>query len=143
MSINEKNWVKARADCTIETIYQELSARLRGDVEQFNTIAEKKHSDARFLAESNSSTRIYHAIENRGQNLRGGPLLIDPEQKKDYVECRLIEDRIVAERPNEWSLDIYSEWNEETLTCDLSIKGKTLSLPRISQRILGDFLFGE
>ena len=143
MATNEKEWVRARADCTLETIYQQVSARLRRDVERFNRIAARKHMDRRFLVETNTATTIYRAIENRGQNPRGGSLLIAPEQKKDYVKCHLIEDRIVAERPNEWSLDIRSQWNEETLTCDLFIEDQVLSLSRISQRILGDFLFEE
>ena len=137
------DWVPARASCTLRGVFNRICDRVRRDVKAFNRLDEPDWSGKQYKIVSNdSATRVFRAVINRGQNPRGDELLIDPKREKDYIELREAEDRIVVERSNQdWRFEIVPKWSEERLECDLLIEDKALPLSRVSQRIIGDFLF--
>ena len=132
------DWIRARANCTPHDVFNRITRRLTLDVGTYNRLGRRK-----FLIQSNDTTRVYHAVENINRIPRKSELFIDPDRKQDFVELQRVEDRMAASRNGEWTIELLVQWNEEKLTCDLMINDEVLSDERVSQRLIGDFLFGD
>lgn len=131
------NWVKARADCTPQDVFNRISARLLVDANAYNRLDQQK----KFKVVNDPTTRVFRAREVLvGSNKT--ELSIHPDYNRDFVELRIIDDRLVASRNGQWQLELVPVWNAKDLICELIIDSEVLSDELVSQRILGDFLFG-
>ena len=131
------NWVKARANCTPQDVFRRISARLLIDANAYNRLYQQK----KFKVVNNSTTRVFRARE-----VIVGPnktdLSIHPDHKQDFVELRIVDGHLVASRNGQWQLELVPHWNEKDLSCELIVDSEVLSEEHVSQRILGDFMFG-
>ena len=139
------NWVKARADCTIEDTLGKLVGRIKSDVRLFNGLDEKKRRKRYFKVKDNEES--YSVL--RAQKLdvvprQGDPYPVDLRYRHLGITIGVAQECIVAQYcPTETNepIEIESRWNKEELACDLFIKGEKYTIPQISQLIIGDFLF--
>ena len=139
MNNREEDWVKARADCTPASLYSVITDRVSNDVRAFNTLMEKRKIKKHFIfVPEQAGMRVYAGEENN--DTRKDRWVYTPDESA-YIEVRLAEGVIVATCGRENRIEVITRWNEVTLTCDFLIDGEVLSLSRISQKILGDFLF--
>ena len=131
-------WVKARAECTLRDVFRGISARLLKDVSIYNRLDQQKE----FMVVSGTTTKVFRAREVIvGPNKK--ELSIHPDHTQDFVELRPVGDCMVASRNGQWQIELEVRWNEEKLTCELMIDGEILSDDRVSQRLIGDFMFEE
>ena len=134
MTENE-NWVMARANCTLDRMFEELTNVMETDIERFNSLLHKTWSNRNFGSSFVRDTgfEIYQVVQNLENWIRmdGDSVLV-----KQTSTC------IRASRSGQEVLTITPRWNEDSLTCDLMVMGKPLSVGQISQRLLGNFFFG-
>lgn len=131
------DWVKARANCTPQDVFRRISARLVTDANAYNRIDQKK----KFKVVNKATTRVFRARKVLvGSNKT--ELSIHPDHNQDFVELRVVDDRLVASRNGQWQLELVPHWNENDLSCELIVDSEVLSDELVSQRILGDFMFG-
>ena len=134
---NEANWVRARANCTLEWIFLEITTEMGTDIKGFNDLPPQNRRDRLF-----DSTLIRDSglkVSRVSQNPVGDMVVVNAD---DFVLVEKTSTHITAKRTGHDSLTITPRWNEETLLCDLLVGGRPLSVWQISQRILGDFFFG-
>ncbi len=144
-NVDHADWVRARADCTDEDILENILKVVRADVRKFNALNEKQRRDRHFVVTdpTESPHRVYraHAARIPGRELIYRRI---EESLDDHIQISLYDEgKIGVSHKDKWSLIIHSQWNPDTLTCDLFIDDDEhpSSLHQISQRILGDFLF--
>ena len=134
---DETNWVLARGNCTLEVIFDELTSVMESDIREFNNLSPKRRDDRIFDSSPIQDTafEVYRVPLNavRGR-MRAG---------QDGILVQKAGASIKVTRDRGDLLTITPRWNEETLVCDLLIGGRPLSVSQISQRVLGNFLFGQ
>ena len=139
MNNREEDWVRARADCTLASLYSVITDRVSKDVRTFNALMQERKIKKHFIFVSEQAgMRVYAGEEN--SDTRKDRWVYTPDESA-YIEVRLAEDVIVATYGRENRIEVITRWNEVTLTCDFLIDDEVLPLSRISQKILGDFLF--
>ena len=142
--MNERDWVKARFECTASEIFKKLIEALRKDIARFNSLSGTSPDARAFKPEhENGVFRVFRAqyVLSDGQHV----LTKHPDHcnsANQRIQVELGDDTIIASRGDTWSLEIKHAWNAESLGCDYVIDGKVVSLKSLSQRIIGDFLFG-
>ena len=119
----EREWVKARYACTVDAAFKTLVAVIESDVQSFNRLSsnddcEVKHVDYRTVTFSRGS-RVT-AVSISGQTIEVRPMRSNAILKVIHITPK---------------------WNEESMSCDLVIDGKAMSMHRASQRAIGDILF--
>ena len=132
----KQNWVRARAACTLDNIFDDILGTMETDVRDFNSLSSEIRRDRLFGSEltQNRTFEVFHAYDDPNDGL----IRTD---STDSVSVKKAPTFIMVIRGHD-TLKITLQWNEETLSCDLLVKGKALSVSRISQRILGNFMFG-
>lgn len=134
---DETNWVLARANCTLEGIFDELTSVMESDIREFNNLSPKRRDDRIFNSSPIQDTAFevcrvpLNAVRGRMRAGQDGILV-----QKAGASIKVTRDRGDL-------LTITPRWNEETLVCDLLVGGRPLSVSQISQRVLGNFLFGQ
>ena len=129
-------WVLARATCTLEWIFDEITNTMESDIREFNNLSPKRRYDRRFDSSPIQDTafEVYrvplNAVRGRMKAGQDGILV-----QKAGASIKVTRDRVSL-------LTITPRWNEETLTCDLLVEGEPVSIWQISQKILGNFFFG-
>ena len=133
----DANWVLARANCTLEGIFDELTSVMESDIREFNNLSPKRSDDRIFDSSPIQDTEFevsrvpLNAVRGRMRAGQDGILV-----QKAGASIKVTRDRGSL-------LTITPRWNEETLACDLLVGGKPLSVSQISQKVLGDYLFGQ
>ena len=137
MTDTRQNWVVARANCTLQDSFDELLKAVNEDVDRFNRLNSDKRQARLFCVEHcpSGGFGVYRAAYAKGQHL----MKTDVD---DFVHIKCTPCGITACRTNGDPISVIPSWNEEAMTCDLRVNDEVLSSWRISQRILGDFLFG-
>ena len=137
----DRNWVRERTNCTPEKLLNDLKEVLVKDVNEFNRWHDKK-----FLAKPDGDVlRVHHACKTYdGQN---DPWLdVDPDYQSDEhrISVRLAPDNTIKVNIGmSDKVTIKHAWNPDTLQCDYLVDDVVRSTAWISQRVLGDFLFGR
>ncbi|MXZ54655.1 MAG: hypothetical protein F4Z14_00560 [Gammaproteobacteria bacterium] len=125
------NWVEARGNCTLEGTFEQIMASIRYDVKCFDKMHERKPRDRTIGFENGCLHKA--TVWSR----KAGPTPVD-----DTVSVHIAGQCIRVCRNREHLFTVDREWNEQTLTCDLKISGEVYSLWQISQKAIGDLLFG-
>ena len=121
----QKEWVKARLNCTIQGVLNCLATTLRYDVNTYNDSVQNHQFEV-----SNIDGNIGVVIRKTGN-------------RESFVEVRIKDSIIQVSRNNEQILTVTPQWDENSLECKLLVDGNDtpLSYPQISQRAIGGFLF--
>ena len=133
----EVNWVLARANCTLEGTFEEITFAIEADIKRFNDLPPKRRRERMFDSSPLRDTafEVFRVARDAvGDTVNTG--------SKDRIIVQMTSVFITAKRTDHDPLTITSRWNEETLTCDLRVGGVPLSTWQISQKILGEFFFG-
>ena len=120
----ESKWVKARFECTIDSVFEALVFVIESDVASFNKLAGKEECTVNRLNEHEVTFRRgsrVAAVQTNGAGLYAQLFLNrSQELKRTAIELK---------------------WNDVEMNCDLFIDGEKVSLHRASQKIIGDVLF--
>ena len=119
----ERDWVAARFNCTVDSVFKELVAVIESDIGTFNKLTghdecATNHIDDRRV--TFSRTGRVASISTNGKTIRA-----------DFMHGQ-------SQLSN---LEIKLKWNDAGMHCDLFIDGKEVSTHRASQKIIGDVLF--
>lgn len=129
-----ENWVALRAACTEQGIFDEIAEAIERDVERYNALKSERRPGRRFLCERHDISSLGVAQVGEG----GRPIV-----GAGFVGLKKgVKIRALRGRGEIW-FEIEHKWNPDTLTCDLMIGDRVLSVSQISQRILCDLLFGH
>ena len=129
----QQNWVELRADCTEQGIFDLIVNTVKRDVERFNKLPPQRRRDRTFKLEQNEREIVIIAqVDDSGEWIRG---LMGINIEKTGATIKVW-------RSRDCQFAVEQEWNEETLACDLKIDGKSYSVWQISQKAIGDLLFG-
>ena len=128
--VERPNWVQARADCTLEGTFEQLVNAIKADVRAFNTLPEQKRKD-----------QVMH-IQTYVHTVRFGYGEPADLHRNDHIKVHFTGTAIQVFRDQAPMFEVEPRWNERTLTCDLLINGEVHSLWQISQKAIGDLLFG-
>ncbi|MDE0254457.1 MAG: hypothetical protein OYG32_06645 [Rhodospirillaceae bacterium] len=119
----ESGWVKARFECTGDSIFQTLIAVMESDVASFNKLA----GEAECTVNRNGGREVKFV---RGQRVAA----VVTDGSAIWAE--------VYSNAHQMSrIDVESKWNDAKMTCDLFIEGEQVSMHRASQKIIGGVLF--
>ena len=121
------HWVLARANCTLEWIFFEITDAMGSDIRKFND-----------LPPQNRLNRSFDSTPIRDTAFK----VFRVSHEKDFILVQKSHTGITVERAGDAFFTITPRWNDETLTCDLLVGGKSHSIQQISQKILGEFFFG-
>ena len=133
----DRDWVRARAACTLDVMFENLTKQMQLDTKNFNGLSAEFRRDKLFSSEPPRK----HAFEVF-------PAYADPDNgliktgSPDTVSVKMSAIHITVTRHLHDALTITPKWNEETLLCDLLVTGNPLTVWRISQKVLGDYFFG-
>ena len=122
------NWVLARANCTPEWIFFGITCAMESDIRKFND-----------LPPQNRLNRSFDSTPIRDTAFK----VFRVSHENDFILVQRSHMGITVERAGNASFTITPRWNEETLACDLLVGGKLFSVYQISQKILGEFFFGN
>ena len=129
----QQNWVKLRADCTEQGIFDLIVNTVKRDVDRFNKLPPQRRRDRTFKLKQNEREIVGIAQANDSGEWIKGLMGINIEKTGATI-------RVWRNRDCQFAVE--QEWNEETLACDLKIDGKRYSVWQISQKAIGDLLFG-
>ena len=129
----QQNWVELRADCTEQGIFDLIVNAVKRDVERFNKLPSQRRRDRTFKLKQNERDIVGIAQANDSGEWIKGLTGINIETTGATIRVRRNQDYLFA---------VEQEWNEETLACDLKIDGECYSVWQISQKAIGDLLFG-
>ena len=119
------NWVEARANCTIFGTFAKIDEAVRHDVSCFNR-----------LPPDSRSGRQYDCHESGAYALR-----VTNNYNRDEVLIKLNTETVEILANRVVQFVVCQKWNEETLTCDLTIDGSVTCPWKVSQKAIGDFMF--
>ena len=129
----QQDWVELRADCTEQGIFDRIADTVERDVERFNKLSSKKRRDRTFKFERSELASLYVGEVNDD-----GALI----RKRAGISIQKSSTKIRVWRNQQCQFEIVQEWNEAMLVCDLKIDGECYSVWQISQKAIGDLLFG-
>ncbi len=130
----QKKWVELRADCTVEGAFDQIVEAIECDVVRFNELPEKRCKGRRFKCSRETQQRAYIAqVDEDGELIK--------ENVSNHVEKNHF--KILVRHNGDLAFEVEPKWNEETLACDLKIGGNAYSVFQISQKAIGDLLFGH
>lgn len=120
------NWVKARATCTLRTVFKTMHERVEADVAEFN---EHGNGDVFKVVDEAPD---YFFVSLPGDHLR------PPAAVKFQRTAQCI--HVQSERTD---VDFYVklQWDDSTETCNLTVDGEPLELWQISKKALSRLFF--
>lgn len=139
------NWVKARAECTLENTFATLEKTIKKDVRRFNGLPSATRCGRLFVVEDREhGIAIFRAKQIGDYRAEQGKRLVaDDDFNQDFMAVGYGDDVIVARRQPQFELTVHPRWNADTLTCDLFIDDRAFPLWNVSARILEPFLFDD
>lgn len=129
----QQKWVELRADCTEQGTFDLIANAVESDIERFNKLPSKKRRNRTFKFEHNERGVVYVAqVDDAGEWIKG-ETGINIEQNGATIRVW---------RNRECQFAVEQEWNQATLACDLKVDGECCTVWQISQKAIGDLLFG-
>lgn len=129
----QERWVELRADCTEQGIFDLIADTVERDVERFNKLPPHKRRNQKFKFTRDERQSVYVAeVDDSGELINDRPG-INIEKGASTI-------RVWRKQQCQFSID--QEWNDKTLACDLKIDGQCYSVWQISQKAIGNLLFG-
>lgn len=135
------DWVKKRANCTISDNMMELVRRLKGDVQSFNGLESRHRGKRKFQADFNNGDFVIKRMVEVENEHRQTFVIEDSEYENDVVIVRCTETTIFVSRNGKMNFEITPHWNSDTQACDLLIDDEVYPPWKVSEKILGDFMF--
>ncbi|MDE0149147.1 MAG: hypothetical protein OXM58_12320 [Rhodospirillaceae bacterium] len=139
--MSAQNWVVARANCTPADNMTELVKRLKKDIRSYNGLSSDKRGKRQFKADLENGELVIRRMVESPVNTGGHYVVEDEDYIGDVIRVRRDDATITACRADKAHVEIVPDWNPETQACDLKIDGKPLPVWRVSELILGEFLF--
>ena len=128
----QRNWVELRAACTKQGTFERIADTVKEDVDRFSKLSPPERRNRLFKYERTSPSVIYVAEVNE-----------DGEWIKDRPGINIEGGTKIRVWQNErCHFTVKQEWNEKSLDCDLKIDGECYSVWQISQKAIGDLMFG-
>lgn len=125
------NWVEARANCTLEDTFKQLTEAIRQDIKCFNKLPPyKREGRGEITYRKHDANHVYVGYAESER------LMVS-----EHVCIRMTASDMEVRSHEQSLLTVEREWNPKTLTCDLLIEGEIHSLWQISQKAIGDLLF--
>ncbi len=121
----ERDWVSARFNCSTENVFKTLIAVIKSDVASFNKLSGSDDCRENRVDDLNWTFSRFGRVASVSTNGRAIRSVLE------YNGCTL------------FRIEIESRWNEDDMNCDLFIDGEKLSMHRVSQKIIGEVLFGD
>ena len=121
----ERNWVAARFNCTVDSVFQELVAVIKSDIASFNRLSNQDDCTTN-VVEANRKVTFSYA--NRVSSISTDGITISAGLR--YGRSCLSD------------FTITPKWNEVEMRCDLIVDGKKMSMHLVSQKVIGEMLFG-
>ena len=129
----QQRWVELRAACTEQGTFDQIAEAIERDVERFNKLTPQCRRDRTFKCErSERSTVCIAEVNGSGELLRN----------RSVVNVVKTNSSIHVYRDQDCQFAIAQEWNEDTLCCELKSDGNIYSIWQISQKAIGNLLFG-
>ena len=126
----QKEWVKARLNCTIKAVYTCLVTNIRYDVNIYNDSGIKPEFE---VVDIDGIDGV--VIRNTTSNKYAG---------KDYVTVRIKDSCLEISRNEKREFTVKPKWDQAALECKLLVENDNdapLSYPQISQKAIGGLLF--
>ncbi|MDE0147045.1 MAG: hypothetical protein OXM58_01615 [Rhodospirillaceae bacterium] len=133
----QRNWVAIRADCTVQGTFEQIVDTIERDVERFNKLDPAKRLQRTLRCERKNMSVLFVGRLN-SQN----DWVEEEESPGVKIEVRAAT-KIHAFHGKQCLFQTRHEWNEDTLACDLKIDGKCYSIWQVSQKAIGDLMFGD
>ena len=129
----QQKWVELRADCTERGTFDLIASTVERDVQLFNKLPPQKRRNRTFKFKHDERETVYVAqVDDSGKWIRG----------ETGINIEKNGSKIRVWRNREFQFAVEQEWNEAMLVCDLKIDGECFSVWQISQKAIGDLLFG-
>ena len=139
--MKRSGWVTARANCSAVDSFNLIIKQVKDDVAEYNRLPKHKTGRHAFRTKFAEGELVVRRVElvtdHRGTHD------VEEVDCTNVVVIRWADDDIVAFRAGVLHLTITPQWNAERQECDFQVEDATWPLPRISEHILGDFLFRE
>ena len=126
------NWVRGRADCSVEMIFEALSQIVRRDVEEANKLESSKRRGYSFRFEA--SDEGTHPIFKVGNGQMG--------DRSQSVLFRMTDWGILIECADKQFLRAAPRWDVDSMKCRLSVEDVFHDPWEISQEALTPLFFG-
>ena len=119
----ERDWVRTRLNCTVDSAFKELVAVIESDIAAFNQLS------------GCDDCEVNHLEDRKVTFARGA-----------RVSCLLTDGRTIYvghtfSNSHLSGVTFSTKWNEAEMRCELVIGGETISMYRASQRAIGPVLF--
>lgn len=127
----QKDWVKARYNCTVEAIFSHLFDVVKCDVKLFNDLDRRTVYECTYAKDSTDVFLVLPIETSYGKN----PIVRFSRHNK-YMQISPCEGEDFKVTP---------QWHEDDLECKLTIDcdPKQYTCPQISQKAIGGLLFPE
>ncbi len=124
------NWVKQRASCTINDLFQALLSRLKADIEEKREV----HPDSEFTVKRKVAGDVLEKVAILGPKHLGLTPIVELKKEGATIKVHGTEGEMFVVMP---------KWDQETAECLLLIDDKPLDLWQISQRALYPLFFRD
>lgn len=121
----------------------EIVKRVKKDVRAYNGLPARKRGKRQFKADIEDGDLIVKRMVEAPVDTGGHYVVEDEKHIGDVINIRCDDSAITACRAGKMHIEIVPEWNAEKQACDLKIDGQVVPVWRVSETIIGDFLFGE
>ena len=130
--MTENNWVKARAACTLDSVLDDLLARVSTDIKQVNNIP---------VGRRRGHIGVTRCVAN-GFEVHWVPEHSPAAFTGDCVTFRIARNGTICfRRPEQEPRQIHIEWDGDAACCFLTVDGERRELWQISQMSLERFFF--
>lgn len=136
MTEQPQNWIEKRADCTIDTLFEQLTKVIEQDVKRFNQLSQQRKFGTGSFCTKREEDK--HILSVGKQTERG---LIS--EQHNTVQVKQNTDSITAYFNQQAIFEVRPLWNQKTLTCDLMLGNEPHDVWQLSQMALIDLLFDQ
>ncbi len=139
-TMKQDNWVLARANCTLDDNLTAIIGRVKRDVQSYNALRPDKRGIRQFRVFHDNGEFVIKRMAEISDH-RGTEVVEDVSYKGDVITVQCTETAISVRRKEHLNFEIEPRWNPESQTCDLLVDGEIHPMWRISEMIVGNFLF--
>ncbi len=134
-----RNWVEARANCTLYDAYRQIVEAVKHDVECFNGLPDGKRPGKEMFSVRETQASSFYVARDR--DMPDASESVSLFHGFDYVRINDTGRTVRVLRSQGQQFEVTPHWNERAGRCDLLIDGEPHSPSQISQRAIGDLLF--
>lgn len=136
------HWVDARANRTASDAMNAVICQIKRDLKAFNNLGLEKRGKTRFAGYLEDQKFVIRRMIEVS-NHRGNHIVLDKNHEGDVVKVALDGSSVMACRDGKMHVTIDTRWNVETQSCDMLVDDTLCEVWKISEMIVGAFLFGD